>query len=310
MTHPQLELDDLRESLTSYLQAELGELEGRHVEIVSGDPPIDLLVVAPTPERSCRVVVTCGMAAAPMAPPPELAPYRRAELLLCLPEGWPLGGDAGRAASWPLGMLRRIARIPQQLDAWLFAGHTTPNGDPPESWGPATELCGAIVTQPWLVFDGQARVDLGADERVDLLAVLPLYEGELRFKLDCGGAALVERLREAGVTELLDPVRPSVAPERWGPATEELEAFRIVPAHEDEDPDLEFAQAMLVRAGLGADDAENGAWLAPSQGVAIYTRRYYRELSSRLETAVDDDEGVPAILDGVRADLQAGVFPY
>lgn len=309
MTDQPLGLNDLRESLTSYLEAELGALEGMHTEIVPDDPPVDLLVVAPTPERNCRVVVTCGMAAAPMDPPPDFAAYRRAELVLCLPDGWPLGGDAGAAASWPLAMLRRAARVPRWLDTWLFAGHTMPNGDPAEPWGPATELCGAIATAPRLAFDGQARVDLGAGERIDLLGLVPLYEDELRFKLDCGGAAMVERLRAGGVTELLDPVRSSVAPERWEPGIEEFEPFHIVPVHEEDDPNLELAQALLVRAGIGPNDAENGAWLTPTQGDAVCTPRYYRELLSRLEAAAGG-EGTAAVLEGVGWDLCAGVFPY
>ena len=309
MTDQTLDLGDLRDSLTSYLESELGGLEGVHTQLVPSDPPIDLLVVAPTPERSCRVVVTCGMAAEPMEPPPDSAPYRRAELLLCLPDGWPIGGDAGDAASWPLAMLRRIAQVPRLLDTWLFAGHTMPNGDPPEPWGPATELCAAIATAPRLAFEGQARIELGAGERIDLLALLPLYADEMAFKLDRGPAALLERLSAEGVTELLDPVRPSVAPERWESTPEELEVFRIVPAHEEEDFNLDLAQALLVRGGLGPDDAENGVWLTPTQGAAVYTARYYRELSSRLEAA-DGDDGVPAVLEGVRSDLHAGVFPY
>ena len=45
-----------------------------------------------------------------------------------------------------------------------------------------------------------------------LLPVLPCTPAEMEFKRARGYAALSERFSAAGVSELLDPVRPSVAP--------------------------------------------------------------------------------------------------
>jgi hypothetical protein len=46
---------------------------------------------------------------------------------------------------------------------------------------------------------------------IHFLAVMPLYEEELRLKLDRGAEVLFERLDEAGVNELLVLQRKNVA---------------------------------------------------------------------------------------------------
>lgn len=206
-------------------------------------------------------------------------------------------------------MLRRLARLPHETGAWLWADHTVPNGDPPEPWGPDTDLCGALVTAPSLVFDGFGRLEAGAGTAVQLLGVVALYAREVAFAVDNGGAALGERLRETGATELLDPARPSAAPAHWEPQREELEAYRIVPAHDSDDPNLVQAQALMAEVGVGPDDADIGVWLAPSRGQALYTPRYYRALHDRLNGA-ETHQQATAALAGIRDDLHAAIFPH
>lgn len=304
----ELDREGLCGELTGFLEDGLGVVESTHVELVPGDPAVDVLIVAPGPGRAFRTLVTCGMAVRAMDPPEGLGACRFAELVLCLPEGWPLEDPDG-AGLWALSMLRRLARVPHETGAWLWADHTVPNGDPPRPWGPGTELCGALVRAPSLVFDGFARFEAQAGAAVQLLGVVGLDARELDFAADRGGAALSERLREAGVTELLDPARASVAPTAWEPGREEPEVYRIVPAHEAEDPDLELVQALMARFEIGPDDAEVGVWLAPSRGQALYTPRYYRALLERLGGA-ETYEQATAALEAIRDDLHAATFPY
>jgi Suppressor of fused protein (SUFU) len=41
-----------------------------------------------------------------------------------------------------------------------------------------------------------------------LLSVMPIYESEMRFKLEQGADALIERLVAAGIDDVIDPKRP------------------------------------------------------------------------------------------------------
>lgn len=295
---------------SGYLEAHLGPVETVFYELVPGSVSVDVLIVGPSEERPFRTLVTCGMAERAMVAPEGFESYRFAELLLCVSTDWPLSREApeDEASYWPLFLLRRLARLPHDHQTWLWARHTVPNGDPPEPWAPGIDLRGAILAPPRLVLDGFGRFDADGAP-VQLLGVIPLYEDEMRMKLDCGGDRLIERLRSFGVTEWLEPRRQSVALAGWEPAAEEAEAYRIVPAFEEDDERLYEAQAKLARTGVGPDDANNGVWLTPSMGEALYTARYYRELHERLDGPATRDQ-VAAALAGIRDDLHAGIFPY
>lgn len=308
--HRPLDHSSLLEAEVAYLEAHLGPVETVFHELVPGSVRVDALIVGPAEERPFRTLVTCGMAERAMVAPEGLEPHRFAELLLCLASDWPLSQEAtaDEASYWPLRLLKRLARLPHDHETWLWARHTVPNGDPPERWAPGTDLCAVVLAPPQLVLDGFGRFDADGVP-VQLLAVVPLHEDELRLKLDCGGDRLLERLRSFGVNELLDPRRQSVAPASWESRAEEAEVYRIVPALKDDDERLCEAQAKMARSGVGADDADNGVWLTPTVGETVYTARYYRELRQRLDSA-ETHAQVASALKGIRTDLHAGIFPY
>ena len=43
---------------------------------------------------------------------------------------------------WPYRMLKELARLPHEFDTFLWKGHTVPNGDPPQPYGPNTPAVG------------------------------------------------------------------------------------------------------------------------------------------------------------------------
>jgi hypothetical protein len=51
---------------------------------------------------------------------------------------------------------------------------------------------------------------INPDKTIHFLSVVPLYLEEMDFKLRCGLDPLLERLQQAGVTELLDIDRDNV----------------------------------------------------------------------------------------------------
>jgi len=202
-----------------------GHLE-RHVpgeqtvwhELVSDLVHVDVHTVPPAPGRDWTTLVTSGMAERPMDAPEAMLEYRFAELTIALPPDWPLAQEAlqDEASSWPVELIKFMARMPHQYETFLYRGHTVPNGNPPEAFGPNTELCCALLERPRLGPEGFARIELPDGRTVHLHALVPIHRDEVDFKLKKGADALRALLEEHGVTELIDPTRPSVAPPKRG----------------------------------------------------------------------------------------------
>jgi len=187
-------------------------------ELVSDLVHLDVHALPPTPTRPWTTLVTTGMAQRPMAAPPGAEDYRYAELLLALPPEWPLDAEAfaDETAYWPVRLLKDLARLPHEYDTWLHLGHTVPNGDPPEPYAGDTTFCGALVAPPASMPEGAEELLLTDGRRIDLLAVIPLWPDEMALKLKKGMERLLLLFDEHGVSEVLEPRRPSVVPARRG----------------------------------------------------------------------------------------------
>lgn len=199
-------------TLTEHVERHIGPVGWVLHDLASDVVHLDILWVAPAPNRDFHTFVTCGMSEKAMTPPKGWTGCRHAELMLRLPPTWKLGHrvlDKARY-NWPLRELEYLARLPHVYEAWLWAHHTVANGDPPEPLPGATGFSGSIlVPATWTrpTFDG-ILVDPGRS--VHFFGVIPLYADELIFARDAGSAALLEKMDGAGVTDLLDVDRPSV----------------------------------------------------------------------------------------------------
>ena len=190
----------------------VGPVEGV-LRVPASDGAIDLLHVSPTEHKPYHVFVSSGLSAAPMAVPEDDPTPRWAELLLSLPFDWPLTPDALAALDhrWPLELLARLAVFPHAHGGWLGAGHTFPNADPPEPYVPSLDFCAALIAPPLTVFPEFCTLERPSGETMAIWGVVPIFERELELKLERGAEALYARFDDAGVNELLDVGRPSVA---------------------------------------------------------------------------------------------------
>jgi hypothetical protein len=209
---------ELVEAVSDHIEACFGVEPTVFHELLSDLVHVDVHAVPPAGDRTWTTLVTTGMAEKPMSVPEGLEDARFAELVLAVPDGWRLEQEAFEDESnyWPIRLLKFLARVPHEFDTFLWYGHTVPNGDPAEPYAPNTELCCAFIAPPVLGPDQFPRLELADGRTVGFYAVVPLYADEMQFKLDKGGDALVDRLDKAGVTELIDPERPSVAPHKRG----------------------------------------------------------------------------------------------
>ncbi len=198
----------LAEAIIAHMTAQVGKPVHVLREQLPVTPQIDIHIVPPVDEPVITLFTT-GMSEHQMTLPDGVTLPRRAELILRLPESWPVTEEALAELrhAWPIHWLRTLARLPQRYDTWLAPTHTIPNGDPPQPLCEGSELC-CMLTVPPICVEDHADVVTTVRGPVMLLSVMPIYESEMRFKLEHGADALIERLAAAGVDDVLDPKRP------------------------------------------------------------------------------------------------------
>jgi hypothetical protein len=111
---------------------------------------------------------------------------------------------------WPVRLIKSIARFPHKHNTWLGRGHTIHGSNPPKPYASNTNLLCALLLPSPTVPDDFFILNLDPDARIRFLAVVPIYDDELNFKLQFGVEELLERFEAAELTDVIDPQRPSV----------------------------------------------------------------------------------------------------
>lgn len=196
--------------IEAHIRAHIGEPAGVLHEIVSDKIHLDVFVVAPNETRDFYTLVTCGMSQLPMTVPEGAEDRRYAELMLCLPPDWNMNQSAwsDERHYWPIRWLKMLARLPQEHHTWLSYLHTIPNGDPPQPFADNTGLCCAMIFVPLMAPKAFHTLTL-QDKTIYCYGVIMLYASEMELKLYEGGDAMLEYLKDTGISELLEIDRPN-----------------------------------------------------------------------------------------------------
>ena len=154
-----------QEDIEHHIEKWVGGFESVYHELASDLVHIDVVFVEPSAERNFYTLVTSGMSSRAMRAPESAQGCEYAELSICLPPDWPLGQSDFKDDRnyWPVRALKYLARFPHKYDAWLWWGHTIPNGDPPQPFADNTKLCGMILAPPVLLPDGFFQLHVSAD---------------------------------------------------------------------------------------------------------------------------------------------------
>lgn len=200
----------LVEAVLAHLTAQVGKPERVLQEVVPSGQPIDVHIV-PARDEPVITLFTTGMSEHAMAMPPEVPLPRRAELIMRLPESWPIDEASllDLRTAWPIHWLRTLARLPQRYGTWLAPTHTIPNGEPPQPMCEGTKLC-CMFTVPPICVEEKADVIETKRGPIMLISIVPIHEAEMRYKLQHGADALIERMAAAGVDDVLDLQRAPV----------------------------------------------------------------------------------------------------
>lgn len=187
-------------------------------EIASEFIHVDVFVMKAPTKQDFHVIYTTGMSAMPMMLPDELLPeykdLERAELLLLLPAEWDIltgyetDKDVPDYLWWPVQLMKYLARFPHEYGTWLGWGHTIPNSADYEPYDESTKLCGTLLGSL------QEEISIFRTEdgtQINLYVVIPLYKEEMKYKLENGTEALLEKLFLLnGMGMIVFPDRPNV----------------------------------------------------------------------------------------------------
>jgi hypothetical protein len=201
-----------RAQITAHIERHLGPVTSVLRPSAVDGVRIDIHHVAATTTRPVQTLVTSGMSDLPMRVPEGTDSPRHLELMVTLPESWKLDDQAIENLNWywPVRQLAALAYRPHQLSSWLGWGHTVPNGDPPEALAPGTKLSGAIIVPSLLVPTDFYELETGS-RTIAFYGVVPLYPEEMDMRLRDGMEALLAKMVDHGITDLIDPARKNVA---------------------------------------------------------------------------------------------------
>jgi len=218
--------EDEVECIETHVKEQFGDFENVFHELVSPDIHVDIAIVDPTPEHDYYTLVTMGMGAHRMNTPPELAEYKleRAEVMICLPSDWDIHSN-DETWYWPIRWLKIMARLPIEHDTWLGWGHTVPVGDAPVAEN--TDFKCFMLLNPVDHGESSNVCKLPSGDEVNFYQLIPLYEGEMQYKLDNDAEALLDLFDDED-RGIVDIYRESVCDEV------------------DVKPDLPFAERTLL----------------------------------------------------------------
>lgn len=196
-TPPVLYTEEQEECVSEHIENYFGESTLVIPEEESPWVMIGVHIIPPAPGCEMYTLVTQGAGARSFRD--EEGNSCRCELLVNLPPSW-----AGRAEdwekpsfSWPVALMRRIARLPFATGAPIGLWHSF---DLPEDLMQAsgTDFSAAVLLPPQAFPEGAESCPLEdlygeAEESVTFLQVVPLFAEELRLLLREGREALLHR---------------------------------------------------------------------------------------------------------------------
>jgi hypothetical protein len=101
------------------------------------------------------------------------------------------------------------AQIPQKNNTWLGLGDTIPAGNPAKNLSEKLHMNHFILAAP-----KRFTPSIGELGNVAFLALVPIFQTELDFKLRNSATILFSKLEKAGITEMIDQYRKPVCRKR------------------------------------------------------------------------------------------------
>ncbi|MEL7530785.1 MAG: suppressor of fused domain protein [Bacteroidota bacterium] len=205
------------ELISQHIEAHVGEIDSVFHELISDKVHIDVHWVKPSAARPFHTFVTSGMSDRPMATPEGMEEYQYAELCILLPKHWGINEGKYQLMEkvfegeyyWPIYWLKYLARFPHNYSTWLASGHTIPNGEEAAPFETNTGL-GCMLLLPTISFsDAFNELTVSPNKKIRFYGLYPIYRDEMQFKLENGLDALIDKLQDKNVSDILAADRPN-----------------------------------------------------------------------------------------------------
>jgi hypothetical protein len=198
------ELNEYEEHVTKHF----GEFKEVFHEMVSPDVHLDVIIIEPTEDEPYYKLITEGAGAYRQNAPKEYVDSKGhyAEYMIFLPADWNIKSNE-MSYYWPIGELKKIARLPIDCNTWLGAGHTIHSNADMEQIDESTKLNSFMLLCGLDKDAKQCELRLKSGKLINFYLLMPLYQEELDYKLNNGYEAFMNLVPDEDLPPIVNPNR-------------------------------------------------------------------------------------------------------
>lgn len=108
---------------------------------------------------------------------------------------------------WPIGELKKIARLPIMCDTWLGHGHTIHSNEELKPVDESTEQNSFIVFTALDKEGKKCDFTMASGKHMNFYMLMPLYQEEFDYKLNNGFGAFLDRIPDSELPPVVNPKR-------------------------------------------------------------------------------------------------------
>lgn len=199
------------DAIRAHIERHIGPIHQVFNDWQHSDSPISVQHVLPTEMRPVHTLITVGMSNSRIAPVGEVPDHL--ELMMSLWDGWKLDADAIQKPewNWPIGTLQQLAQ--RSLKSPIRWGDLIANEQAPKPYAPSTKLSAVLIVPSLLVPTDFYQLEAHG-KRIGFYAAVPLYKEEWQLGKQQGTKALMERIVDRDVNDVVELKRKNVARSR------------------------------------------------------------------------------------------------
>lgn len=184
------------------------------MDVPVGEGEMSLLALDLDLRIPVTVIMTNGLRNYTMPVPEKEVGNEHIELFFCLPGYWEWEDVENPNMNWIFPWIQRLAKYVQEKETWFGHGHTMPCGKEMQSLSPTMRQNHFFLMRPLLLEEALVPIEVDGVE-VKFLAIVPIFEDEMDYKLGKGTAKLISKMIGKGVDETLDDYRSTILKSKW-----------------------------------------------------------------------------------------------
>ncbi|MDD7388562.1 MAG: suppressor of fused domain protein [Lachnospiraceae bacterium] len=194
--------------LEGYIDSHFGSFDEVFHEMVSPDIHLDVLIIEPTDDEPYFKLITEGAGAYKQKAPKKYVDKKGhySEFVILLPADWNIKSNESKWY-WPIGELKKIARVPGMYNTWLGPGHTLHANEEMESVDSSTKQNSFVLLKHTDSRGNSCEFRMKSGKYMNFYVIMPLYPEELDFIFANGLDALLDRIPDEDLPPIVNPNR-------------------------------------------------------------------------------------------------------